>query len=222
LQLTNISTLILYECRFSKYPEEISSLKKLTNNTMHLAPFIPEGISKITNLRGLELIGIKNAIIPQEDRQLYELKMIRVEACNPTGMSDFANINYAWLNDVDFRVFQDEICGWGKLERLIFDVANIDSLPPCLANFTRLEELVLFSTSLTKLPDFINEMESLKYLEIEYGRITSIPQNLYKNPYLDRLIIKGGVISSENLLHFHNSNIDTIVIRQSDFKFSKP
>ena len=157
-QLTNLTTLSLFNNPLTALPTAMAGLKNLT--TLYLfnnqLTEIPTAIGQLTNLTGLDL----------SYNQLTAL---------PTAMAGLTNL--IWLN-LSYNPLTALPTTIGQLTNLIWlDLANnqLQALPTAIGGLTKLTWLDLHHNQLTALPTAIGGLTKLTWLDLHHNQLTALP-----------------------------------------------
>ena len=180
-QLTNLTTLSLFNNPLTALPTAMAGLKNLT--TLYLfnnqLTEIPTAIGQLTNLTGLYLDNNQLTEIPETIGQLENLAGLYLYnnqlTALPTAMAGLTNL--IWLN-LSYNPLTALPTAIGDLTNLTWlNLANnqLTEIPETIGKLTNLTWLYLDNNQLTEIPETIGKLTNLTWLYLHHNQLTALP-----------------------------------------------
>jgi len=199
-----------YLCQMSPFVEDKIHLLVFTGNKISE---IPECLSKLTNLRHLNLKSNKITSIPESLCELKNLEFLDLSDNKIEKIPDcIFDLNIKTLNINENKLDNDIVCNTIDQTSLTL---NINNIPKCITSYTKLESLDLKGDGSSPVPEIICELNSLnslsinnslnipecifdlnlKYLKIQNSNLTTIPDSICKSENLRTLELQENLIT---------------------------
>ncbi|MCE7737537.1 MAG: hypothetical protein GPJ54_21785 [Candidatus Heimdallarchaeota archaeon] len=153
----------------------------------------PPFISKLSNLKSLDIDGTSIKILPDEIVQLKSLNDLRV---NWHKFQFPENVKYLDIRELDLTeaIVEggsfDESCGnFSQLEKLRLNNCYLFEVPIFISKLINLKVLDLTNNNIIEIPNFLKNLEKLEKLLLGGNRITEIPGWLRDLPKLKEIDI---------------------------------
>ena len=121
---------------------------------------IPDGISKLTQLKNLDLTFNKITDLASDIVDLKELEMI------------------SFVRNFNLKALPNDIGNLSNLKRLALQSCQLTELPESLMELSNLEALTFNFNNIVKLPEDWSKLKKLKILNAERNKLETIPASL--------------------------------------------
>jgi Leucine-rich repeat (LRR) protein len=121
---------------------------------------------------------------------------IRNWLIDPNNSADLNQIKRLDLNDLDLKVFPDELTRLSQLEHLNLSNNKLASLPESFGKLTQMKNLSLGNNNLKSLPESFVDLSQLGFLSLNMNKLTSLPESFGKLTRLDQLYISYNKLTS--------------------------
>jgi hypothetical protein len=151
---------------------------------------MPLGISKLRQLKTLDLSDNEIETLPIEFTRMESLKILNLSQNNFTSFSDafcqFRNLEHLELNGNGIETIPPGIENLQSLKILKLATNGFESVPAELGKLTKLENLDLKNNNLKIVPAELGRLKNLNSLSLNNNSLESIPSELsnLKNPWL--------------------------------------
>jgi Leucine-rich repeat (LRR) protein len=194
-KLKSLKSLDLTKNRIRRIPRFIArmdSLQELKLNHNQLKKLSKRDISKLKNLKAIQLGANELDELPANVEELTRIETINVGINNisqlPDGFAKLTTLKHLIFYRNQFDSLPDEIWELTRLEELDFYHNAISSIPPQLARLENLQHIYLAYNELTTLPRELFQLKQLKSLYLHHNHLVFIPAEitqLHQLQYLD-------------------------------------
>jgi Leucine-rich repeat (LRR) protein len=155
-KLTELTILRLTFQRIKRLPDEICSMKSLTELAVSESlETIPDSIGNLVNLGAL-YVSSKIKAIPQSLAQLYSLRSLNLTGDHfdtiPQSIFALTNLTSLIMTSTGLYSVPSQIGGLSELNLLYLDHNNLSTLPIEITNLIKLNDLDLAQNKLCSLP----------------------------------------------------------------------
>lgn len=178
---------------FELWPPELQShtLAQL-NISMNNIREIPDSISKLTNLRALNLAGNQLGYISTALCRLKLLEYLDLSKNNlsiiPPEISSLENLKELQAFENKFESIPVEIVQLTHLELIDFSNNKIKSIPNEICHLKKLKNLLLSNNLITELPLNIGKLTNLNSLSVSSNQLQNLPSTLVSIPNLKSVL----------------------------------
>jgi internalin A len=141
---------------------------------------IPDSLSRLINLKGLDLSRNQITAIPDS-------------------LSRFTNLQLLHLAGNQITAIPESLSRLIKLKGLDLSRNQITAIPDSLLHLTNLQRLVLSTNQITAIPDSLSRLANLEVLHLSHNQITAIPDSLSRLTNLRGLYLAGNPLPDELL-----------------------
>jgi Leucine-rich repeat (LRR) protein len=164
---------------------KLPSLRALELDQIYRLEKLPSEICQLTALQYLSLSGCENITsLPTQLALLTQLHTLNLDQCQslknvPIELGCLKNLTKFIMSITQTKGFPLEtLTNWSKLQVLVLDELNIDTVPSQLWMMKELRKLVLCDNKLSSLPSDISQLSNLTYFDVSSNRITLIPNEM--------------------------------------------
>lgn len=181
--LTNLEILNLEQCNITFIPDGISKLKNLKKLYLYNNKLIslPRDFGKL-NIEILSLSENKFEEIPEQVFDIKNLKKFVFRLNNleeiPVELFQLDNLRELYLSDNKICKVPDEIKNLKKLEILYLSGNKLTSITSQIGVLENLKELSLGENQIQNLPSEIGNLKKLQKLDLRYSGLSSLPSEL--------------------------------------------
>jgi internalin A len=200
--LTNLKWLLLYNNYLTNIPDELEKLTNLTELLLYNNQLtsIPAKLGNLTNLTELQLHDNQLTSIPAELGNLTNLKVLSLSGNQlssiPAELGKLINLTTLDLSYNQLTSIPAELGQLTNLTTLYLSENQLKSIPAELSQLTNLTELRLDNNQLTSVPVEIGKLTNLNFLDLSRNRLTSIPSELGKLTNLKDLYLSYNQLTS--------------------------
>lgn len=223
LKFKNLKHLHIHNCSFLEFPININCLDSLNSLMIEQMNYIPKNISKISNLRNLEIVNLLEEFekvmdirIPEEMRENKKLLFLRFHNAYPCEgieyIKQIKGLNF--LNTgLENTTFYDDIEKFKFLESLLLINNDLTRFPKGITKLKNLKTLVIFASKINTIKG-IKKLKKLEDLTINNTLVSEFKE-ITKLKNLKKIDISSNIHMTEEEKKFLNENIkaDKILIK---------
>ncbi len=179
------TVLDLAELDLDEIPTQIGLLThiiKLRLYGNHLLKRLPSEISRLKNLKILDLQECPLGSLPPEIGHLNQLEELNVRNNHietlPPEFIHLENLTYLDLKDNYLHLFPIEICKLKKLRYLYLSNNQLKAIPPAIKQLKSLRQLDLNHNQLAEIPPEIGQLEWLFSLDLRNNQLRNLPSEI--------------------------------------------
>ena len=178
---------------------ERRSSKKLDLGGLGLET-VPESISRLTQLRNLDISRNQLTSLPDSLLPLKELEVldayVNLLTKVPEWLSQFTELQTLRLSKNALSHLPEPLGQLQHLSVLDLDVNRFTATPECIGSLKQLEDLYFAANGLESIPDWIGELCNLQMLSLNYNRLTTLPGSIGRLQSLEILTLAGNRLTS--------------------------
>jgi internalin A len=161
---------------------------------------LPESLSQLTQLEGLNLSDNQLTALPGFLGQLNNLQMLDLSSNQftaiPELVSKFIKLESLLFDFNQISFIPESIGRLINLKDLGLRSNNISSIPESFGNLINLRILHLYNNHLTSIPESLCDLANLEWLNLLDNQLTSLPESLGKLIKLKRLVLSNNKLSA--------------------------
>ncbi len=215
----NLTHLTIGFCTFSRIPDIIGNLTKLTyleirsNKTVRIIDNfqIPDSFGRLVNLTELHLLNNDIGELSNSIGNLTNLTKIDLQYNNlsflPDSIGNLTKLTELKLNNNNLRELPDSIGDLISLKKFDLNINRLTELPDSIGNLTNLTSLTLYENELIELPNTICNLSDLTFLGLSNNQLHQLPECIDHLFNLEQLYL-----SNNNLTRLPNSIINLTVL----------
>ena len=183
-QLTNLTSLNLWDNKLATLPSELWQLTNLTSLNLSYTKLtaLPTELWQLTNLTSLDLSNNRLTALPAEIGKLVHLTSLRLSrnqlTALPAELWQLTNLTSLDFEENKLTALPAEIGRLSHLTLLHIQGNQLYALPTELWQLTNLTSLYLGFNQLTTLPAEIGQLINLTSLHLSRNQLTSLPAEI--------------------------------------------
>ena len=183
-QLTNLTSLYLWDNELTAIPLKIRQLTNLTyfGLSSNQLTTLPPEVGQLTQLTYLDLRRNQLTALPLEIGQLTNLTGLYLNenqlTALPPEIGQLTNLTYLGLSGNQLTALPPKIDQLTHLTNLDLWDNELTALPPEIGQLTNLTGLYLYSNQLTAFPTEIGQLTNLTDLYISGNQLTALPSEI--------------------------------------------
>ncbi|MDM8526627.1 leucine-rich repeat domain-containing protein [Anaerolineales bacterium HSG24] len=200
-QLTNLTSLSLWDNQLSQLPNEIGQLTNLTSLSLSYNQLsqLPNEIGQLTNLTDLSLRSNQLSQLPAEIVQLTNLTSLDLRSNQlsqlPAEIVQLTNLTSLYLSDNQLSQLPAEIVQLTNLTSLYLSFNQLSQLPAEIVQLTNLTDLDLSYNQLSQLPAEIGQLTNLTSLDLRSNQLSQLPAEIVQLTNLTSLYLSFNQLS---------------------------
>ncbi len=171
---------------------------------------------ELSNLIGLEFLGIEVDRIPESVKSLTQIEKLRISECKmdafPRWIRHYTQLKSLYFTDNAITTLPDWIGALTQLKDLCLVGNNLTQLPKTISQLTKLESLTLGGNELNSIPSSLSTLKKLTKLEFTANRFKELPEFIGHLDSLQELSVMQNKISTLPEWIGNLTSLDTLYI----------